>query len=327
MFIEIMITIICGICFGIITGLIPGVHINLISVLILSYSGFLLGFFNPVSVGVFIISMAITHSFLDSIPSIYLGAPDAAMALNVLPGHRLLFRGEGHNAIIYTLIGSLSCLILAVLLVPVFIIAMRFLQPLISNYIGYGLIGIMIYMISREKKWYNAFLIFIFSGTLGLIVLNIPNMNQPLFPLLSGLFGVSLLLVSLLENSRIPKQKETKLKINRGVFVKTTFASTIVGFISAFLPGFGSSQAAIIAQQFVGEIGDEGFLALVGGINTAGMLISIVTAYTLSKARNGAILVVNKLVEIDLSVLLVFLSCCTVVGGIAFILLMFIQLM
>ncbi|MBT6774490.1 hypothetical protein HOA91_03905, partial [Candidatus Woesearchaeota archaeon] len=42
-----------------------------------------------------------------------------------------------------------------------------------------------------------------------------------------------------------------------------------VGFIAAFLPGFGSSQAAIVATNIVGDIGDEGFLALVGGINTA----------------------------------------------------------
>ncbi len=111
MFFEILIALTLGTCFGIITGLIPGVHINLISLLLVSFSAVLLIFLSPLALGVFIIAMAITHTFLDSIPGIYLGAPDADQALNVLPGHRLLLKGLGHCAVLYTTIGSLFSLI------------------------------------------------------------------------------------------------------------------------------------------------------------------------------------------------------------------------
>ena len=89
-FIEIVIALVLGVGTGIITGLAPGIHVNLVSLLILSSAAFLLQITTPAALGTFIISLAITHTFLDALPSIYLGAPDEAQALNVLPGHRLL---------------------------------------------------------------------------------------------------------------------------------------------------------------------------------------------------------------------------------------------
>ena len=321
MFSDIILPLFLGVCFGTFTGLTPGIHVNLIALLTLSFSPLLLNFLPPIGLGVFIIALAITHSFLDSIPSIYLGAPDEAQALNVLPGHRLLNKGEGHNAIIYTLIGSMGCLIICLILFPLFLFSMARIAPLVSGIIGYLLALIMIFMIAKEKnKWLKSLALFMMAGILGLIVLNgLPNLNQPLFPLLSGLFGFSILLVSLLQKSKIPKQDLSKpLTISKKNIIKSTTAASGVGFIAAFLPGFGNSQAAIVATNIVGDIGDEGFLSLVGGINTANFLISIGTAYMLNKARNGAILTVNKLLDgISLSEMLVFLAAALLAGGLA----------
>ena len=320
MFLELIIAIIIGILSGTITGLIPGIHVNLISLLIISISPLLLAITSPIIIGVYIISLALTHTFLDSLPSIYLGAPDAGQELNVLPGHRLLHKGEGHNAIVYTIIGSLGCLLLGIILFPFFILSMDKIYPLVKGSIGYILALIMIFMIGKEKKKIlQSLTVFLLAGCLGLIIFSIPNLSQPLFPLLSGLFGFSILLWSLSQRSVIPKQDLTRpLTISKKNVVKSVTTASGVGFIAAFLPGFGSSQAAIVAINIVGDIGDEGFLSLVGGINTANMLISIGTAYVLHKARNGAILTVNKLIgEIGLSELLLFLGVAVVVGGIA----------
>ena len=62
--------------------------------------------------------MSITHTFLDSIPSIYLGVPDPDMALSILPAHRMLLEGNGFLALKYTLYGSLSGLMISVILSP-----------------------------------------------------------------------------------------------------------------------------------------------------------------------------------------------------------------
>ncbi|PIN76525.1 hypothetical protein COV17_02135 [Candidatus Woesearchaeota archaeon CG10_big_fil_rev_8_21_14_0_10_36_11] len=320
MILHVVFAIFAGICSGIITGLIPGIHVNLISVIVLSFSAFLLSVTSPIVIAVYVISLAITHTFLDSLPSIYLGAPDAGQELNVLPGHRLLHKGEGHNAIVYTVIGSLGCLILGIILFPVFIISMETIYPIVKGSIGYILSLIMIFMIGKDKgKRLKSLVLFLLAGCLGLLVFNTPNLSQPLFPLLSGLFGFSILLTSLVQKSTVPEQDFSKpLTISTKNIVKSVSAASGVGFIAAFLPGFGSSQAAIVATNIVGDIGDEGFLSLVGGINTANMLISIATAFVLQKARNGAIVAVQTLMgSVGFREMVLFLGVALVVGGVA----------
>lgn len=322
-FTGILIALLAGSLCGIVTGIVPGIHVNLVSVILISLGPLLLKVATPLQLAVFIISLAIIHTFLDAIPSIYLGAPDEGQVLNVLPGHILLIRGEGHNAVLYTIIGSLGALVLGILLLPLFIISMEWMADFVGMIIGYLLIAMMIYMIGREReKWLRCLVAFLLSGLLGLLVFNIPSLHQPLFPLLSGMFGFSLLLMSLMENSKIPEQDLKKpLHLSKRDFWKTTTAATGMGFIAAFLPGFGSSQAAIIASNFLKEISEEGFLCLVSGLNTANMLLSIAAVYVLGKARNGAIVTVNQLIgKVGFEEMLLFLGVSLVVGGIGAIL-------
>lgn len=319
MVLEIFLALFLGVFCGIITGLVPGIHVNLVAVLLISFSALLLTFTSPIVLAVFIISLAITHTFLDAIPSIYLGAPTEAQALNVLPGHRLLLKGLGHNAVMYTVIGALGSLLLSILLFPLFIVSMEKLSPVVNSIVGYLLIGVMVYMILKDKgKRLKALVVFLLSGALGLLVFSIPNLEQPLFPLLSGLFGFSILIESLRQKSVIPKQKEKPLTLSKKNLVKSVSAASGMGFVAAFLPGFGSAQAAIIATNVVGDIGDEGFLTLVGGINTANVLISIAAAYVLDKARNGAIVAVNELLGgVGFQEMILFVGVALVAGGAA----------
>lgn len=319
MLLEIFLALFLGVLCGIITGLVPGIHVNLVSVLLISFSAILLTYTSPIVLAVFIIALAITHTFLDAIPSIYLGAPTDAQALNVLPGHRMLLKGLGHNAILYTVIGALGSLLLSILLFPLFIFSMEKLSPIVSAIVGYLLIGIMAYMILKDKgKRLKALVVFLLSGALGLLVFSIPNLGQPLFPLLSGLFGFSILIESLRQKSSIPKQKSAPLSLSKKNLAKSVSAASGMGFVAAFLPGFGSAQAAIIATNAVGDIGDEGFLTLVGGLNTANVLISIAAAYVLDKARNGAIVAVKELMgSVGFKEMILFMGVALVAGGIA----------
>ncbi|MEK6938677.1 MAG: tripartite tricarboxylate transporter permease [Nanoarchaeota archaeon] len=317
MFLEVLISVLLGVVIGCITGITPGLHVNMVSLLLLSFSPLLLQFTTPIILCIFIISLAMTQTFLDALPATYLGAPDESQALNVLPGHRLLLRGEGHNAIVYNTLGSLGCVILGVILLPVFIYSMAAIYPVIKGIMGYLLAIIMLFMIGKEKKWLYAGAAFFMSGALGLTVFSIPTLHQPLFPLLSGMFGFSLLLVSLKDKMSIPKQDTSKpLTISNQNALKSVSAATGMGFISAFLPGFGNSQAAIVGTNIVGDIGDEGFLSLVGGLNTASMLISIAAAYILDKARNGAIVVVNEIIgSVGFEEMMLFMGVALVASG------------
>ncbi len=322
MLLEILVSIIAGVLFGIITGLTPGVHVNLISVLLLASAPVLAQHFSFLALAVFIIAMALTHTFLDSIPSIFLGAPESDTALGVLPGHRYLLKGHGYAAVKLTLIGSLGAIILSTLIFPLLVPFVKHGYPLIEDYMGWFLVGVACFMIIRDKNKAWALIVFLLSGALGVIVLGMPNLKNPLFPLLTGLFGISTLIISLMRKESIPKQvliKKTPL--DKKKTIKALVSGQASGFLTAVFPGLGAATAAVISLQFTRKLGDHGFLILIGAINTVNFTLSLLTLLVLGKARNGAVITVQKLVEnITLPHILLFLSTALIAGGAAFIL-------
>ncbi|MAG02380.1 hypothetical protein CMI42_03510 [Candidatus Pacearchaeota archaeon] len=299
MFWELLLAIFIGVNAGIITGLIPGIHINLISIILLSFTPFLLNLTSPLTLAVFIVSMAITHTFIDFIPSIFLGAPDEDSFLSILPGHRLLLQGRGYFAIIYTLYGSLSALIIILLFVPLFIYLLPLTYSFIQKLMPIILITISSYLILVEKEnksW--SLIIFLLAGFLGIASLNL-NINEPLLPLLTGLFGASNLIISINQKTKIPEQKIYPLKnirMNKKSIAKASLASIIASPFTAFLPGLGASQAALIGQQSLNIKDQRQFLFLLGAINTIVMGLSFITIYSIQRTRTGAAVAISKII-------------------------------
>lgn len=307
MFVEILVAILLGVLLGCITGLLPGIHINLISALAITFP------FPVLPLSFFIISMSITHTFLDAIPAIYLGAPDSSHALSILPGHRFLFQGKGHLAVRATLVGSLYSLGLSAILFPLILFIMNFIAPTITRNLGPILLIITILFLLTSKNKLYSISIFLLAGTLGMISMNLP-LKQPLFHSLTGLFGLSVLLMT--KDSKIPKQIVTDEKF-KGVF-KSIFAATGIGTLAGFLPGLGTSQAALFASKFVK--GDISFLIVTGGLNTVNMLVSLGTFFLFGKARNGSIVAIKSIThEITRTHLIAYIGCALLVGAFAFV--------
>ena len=317
MFFQIITALIIGIAFGVFTGLTPGIHTNLVAVMLVSASPFLLVYTNPIVLSVFIIAISVTNTFVDAIPSIFLGAPDADMALGVLPGHRYLLKGWGYQAVKLTLIGSFGAVILSILMFPLSIPVVKFIYPLVKDYIGWMLIIVVVFMILRDNKKLWALFVFLIAGSLGLVVLNMPKLEQPLFPLLSGLFGISTLLISLRDTNSIPEQKtEERIKVKWPVALKALLSGQFSGFITAIFPGLGAAQAAVISMQITRKLGDHGFMILIGSINTVNFILSISALYAIDKARNGSIVAISQLMTgIDLKISALFLAATLVSGA------------
>jgi len=310
MLIEIIIALLFGCVVGTFTGLIPGIHINLISLLLLSFSISLLNIFSPIVLIVFIVSLSITHTFLDFIPSIFLGAPDEDSILSVLPGHRLLLNKRGYEAIVLTLKGSLTSIFIILILTPLFIFLLPKYYPYIQNIIPLILIIASFYLIFNEEKKLTALIIFLLSGFLGIISFNI-NISEPFLPLLTGLFGASNIIISIKNKIKIPQQRINKVKINKKPFLKSITASLIASPLASFLPGLGSSQSAVIGSEISGEnesLNEKEFLFLLGMINTIVMGLSFITFYSIKKTRTGAAVAVSELIpELTLNHLFIIL--------------------
>ena len=317
MIVEIIIAVLVGIIGGVFSGLTPGIHTNLLVTLLFSASPFLLTFTTPLVISTLIVSMAITHTFLNVLPAVYLGAPDSeGKILSVLPGHRMLLQGKGYEAVTLTVLGSFLAIIIGILLTPLLLKFLPGLYSSIKNYIGYLLVIISIYMVLRERKKFWAFFIFILAGIFGLGVLNL-NIKEPLFPLLSSLFGVAGLLISLKDNVKIPKQIIEKITIPKKEVAKAMSSAGIVGTFVSLMPGLGPAQAAIIGSQLI-KLTDKGFLILVGSLETLGMITSFIAIFSIQKARNGAVVVISRLMEtITQKDLILFLIVAFIAGLIA----------
>lgn len=322
MLLEFILALLLGIFIGTLTGLTPGIHINLVSIMLLSFSFFLLSLTTPIILVIFITSMAITHTFVDYIPSIFLGAPDEDSFLSVLPGHQLLLKGKAYDAIILTLYGGLMALFVILTFTPIFIYILPIIYPFFQKIMWLVLILISAYLITTEKdKKLIALTIFLLAGFLGIASLSL-DIKEPLLPLLTGLFGASNLLISIKQKTKIPEQKISPLKnikLSKKSIMKTTIASILSAPFTAFLPGLGASQAALIGQQFLNIKNSKEFLFLLGAINTIVMGLSFVTLFSIQKIRTGASAAVSQLIpELTINNLYLIILSIIISGLLAF---------
>ncbi len=322
MILEILVAVVLGIFCGVITGITPGLHINLVATVLLGISPLLLGFFPVFSIAAFIVAISITHTFTDAIASIYLGAPDSDMVMAILPGHKLLLEGRGYEAVKLATIGGVLCLVVMVLVSPLLIFLVPRIYEATVQFIGIGLLCISVFMICREQgleKKFLALMVFILCGVLGLFTFTLPKVEQPLFPLLSGLFGVSTLLLGLSSKVKIPEQRITEeILVGKGELGKATAAGVASGGLLSIFPGLGPAQAAILAGQFYKSMTAPIYLVVVGGINTVGMVMSLITLLTIEKARNGSIVVVQELLgNFTMGLFVASVGVALVSGGVA----------
>jgi len=293
MLLEIVIAILAGIVAGTISGLLPGIHINLVATVLFINSSLFLGLTSPLILASFIIAMSITHTFIYFIPSIFLGAPNEDTALSILPGHRMLLKGKGFEAVKLTTIGCFFGLLVSLILALFFIETAPLFYPYLEEYMVFILIGISLLLLATEKRKIPALFIFILAGFLGYATLNFTMLGQSLFPLFTGLFGTSLLFMSFFQNVKIPKQKIEKTRTSKKELLIALLLSIFSSSLVSFFPGVGSAQAATISSIFK-KISEKTFLILLGAINIIVLVLSFVALYAIRKPRTGVAVFVGK---------------------------------
>ena len=313
MLIEILLAILLGILAGTLTGLIPGIHINLIGAFLISLSAGILLQINSTYFVIFIVAMAITHTFIDFIPSIILGCPDTDTELSILPGHKLLQKGKAYEAILLTAYGSLAAIIILTILFYPSVLLIKFAHNAVETIIPYVLIATSIFLIFLEKRKAKAFFVFLITGVLGWIVLSPLEMSQPLLPLLTGLFGSSTLILSIQNKTKIPKQEITKPKVK---LKKPLLGAFIASPLCSFLPGLGSGQAAVIGN-LISRQNNKGFLVLLGATNTFVMGFSFLALFAISRTRSGAAVAVKEILGTVSNNTLILIVITILIAGIA----------
>lgn len=317
-----LIFVLLGILIGIITGLVPGFHPNLLATFLLNYL-----FFPPFESTLIMISAGVTNSFLNFIPAIYLGAPSADTALSVLPGHKFLLNGRGYEAIRLTVLGGLSAIFLFVISLPLIFNIVPAIYPYIEANMALILVIIVIYMFTKDND-INAILIFLLSGMLGYLVLeyNFIGTRYDLFPLLSGLFGISILFNSVRRDPKIPEQNRSMEHTGRKNLISGGIIGYISGLMVGILPGIGSAQATYLTQEISGDRNERRFMIGIGGVNTSNIIFSLIAVYLIGKPRSGiAVAVQDMISNITFSTLIVFIAVLILSAGIGALITLFIS--
>lgn len=296
MLLEILLFFSLGFVFGVFLGLVPGIHPNMIVLFVP-----LLYFFDmqPLPFLAFVVSLAVTNAVVDFIPATFLGAPEPGSELAVLPGQRMLLQGHGHDAVKLAAIGSLGAVLLVVASLPLAVFSVPFFYGLLRPYIHILLAVFVFFIVFTEntaRKKMASFFVFLFSGAVGVFGFNLPlNETFILFPVLSGFFGISALLLQLRVKTKIPAQNEMPVYVSRKTINRSVLKGALGGVFSGFLPGVGTSQIAAVISR---EKNDKSFLVSLGAISAGNILLSILSLWLIGKARSGAAVAISEFYSI-----------------------------
>jgi len=250
-----------GALIGVVTGLVPGLHINLFIPFV--------GNMAPLVVGI-----VISHSFFDFVPAILIGAPDEASSLSVLPSHKMLLKGKALEAFRLTIAGGLLSGIAAIAMVPLlgFVREMRWLVPVI-------LVLSLAMMLKPTKQRLATAMVMAASAFLGLAAF---KTSQSIPAILSGFFGVATIIFSLSGRSAIPPQLPyAEITISK----RHILLGAVAGWLAGLFPGISSSVAAAAVSP---RMRHKEFLALLGGTNTVYAFAAIMAISLIGRPRSGA---------------------------------------
>ena len=327
---------------GVVTGLVPGIHVNTVTALLLAGSA------SCASLGIeysallaFTCALAISHTFFDVVPGLFLGIPgDETFAL--LPGHDLVKQGKGNLAIRLSVAGSVAGLVIGVAVVVLLLTlgnAIGAVESAIGPWMFWILLAVSALLIATDKPRGWSLVVFLASGLLGVMVFGTPlvagGMDAPinaLFPALAGLFGVAGLLFAI-ATARPPAPKPPPpdeseatptLAAVAGPGVRGGFAGLMVGV----LPGLGAANAAtllLLLEQWFGrrvsrEAQSRSYLVTTSSLNTAEALFAIAALYLIGRSRSGASIAVEQILggivgQTDLLLISVFMVLAGVIAA------------
>lgn len=300
--IDVLLGTLAGIVLGTISGIVPGVHANTLAGVLISLQMVLLGIFGPAALACMLFAALITHTFVDAIPSTFLGVPDADTSLAVLPAHALCLEGNGEEAVRIAALGSACAMIIAVPLSLLCFLLLPALQPYFDWWIGILIVAAVGYMLVTCEAPGWGLAVFLVSGLLGIFALRyaflgwhaFPGESAILMPLLSGLFGIPVLLTS--ARGTIPAQQFRGLRIDDRSIVRSSLLGTVAGIAVGWLPGLSTASANGVLATVIGYGKDRrAYLLATNAANTSNAFIGLAALFALGRMRNGVMAAIEGL--------------------------------
>ncbi len=270
-------------------SLVPALHIyNVAGFIILATSTFgpLLP---PEQLAMFFLGLITSYAVLNTIPSIFLSAPDDSTVFVVLPGQKYMMQQRGYEAAVLTGVGGLGGILVLVLLTPFASALLPPLRTILQRHLHWILWTVIAYMLLSEwpkgsdrapaglRRWWDGWksltaglATFGLSGLLGFVLmyrslLPLHSAYQNLLPAFVGLFAVPWVVQNLLAQIELPPQfVASSVDATPGLLLRGTFAGALGGLFAAFFPLVTGGIGGFIAGHATAQRDDRLFIISCG---------------------------------------------------------------
>jgi putative membrane protein len=297
-----------GVALGTVSGLTPGLHANAFALTLAAVAPSFSG--PPAAVAAAILAAGIVHTFLDVVPGLVIGVPDAATAPASLPGHRLVLAGRGAEALRLSAFGSTVALLVAVpLSIPVSHLVADGAH-LLYEWLSVLLVGVVCLLVWTEptrRARVAGLGCFLLAAALGFLTLDLPpggplaatGVASMLAPLFAGLFGAPVALDALdgaerRSSDSLPKQADDGVALPRGAALRSALAGVGGGVLVGYVPGVSAGVAAVLALGGAGESAlhadgatDRAYIVASSGANTATAVFALGSLVVVGSPRSG----------------------------------------
>ncbi|MFH1056867.1 MAG: tripartite tricarboxylate transporter permease [Candidatus Micrarchaeota archaeon] len=260
-------------------GLVAFLHVNFIlqALSTLIPAGF--------SKAVFSSSLSFSKIVFELIPTLFFVIPSTSFGAAVLPGQKLFLEGKGIVALKTILASFFYSMLLCVLFLPIVFVLLPVFFAVVSPVAGFALAAVTAIALFSKRTLPQTVFSFVLSGVLGVVVLSKPLVHEPLFPLLSGLFGIPALLFSL--DAQKPSVQEDSSKTQ--VDLKMILAGVLLGGFSSVLPAL--SPVFIVSFLFFAlePLGENAFLQAGASTLVSKTFFDFAAFTAIGKARAGAV--------------------------------------
>ena len=239
----------------------------------------------PELLAMLLLGMTTGYAVLNSIPSIFLSAPDDSTVFVVLPGQKYVLQRRGYEAAVLTGVGGLGSIAVLALLTPVASSILPALRAILQPHLHWILWAVIAYVLLSEwpkgsdrapagwRRWWDGWrslvaglVTFLLSGFLGFILLYhspvpVTAAYQNLLPAFVGLFAVPWILQNVLSRVELPEQHLARsVDATLGLVVRGTLAGALGGLFAAFFPVVTGGIGGLIAGHATAQRDDRLFL-------------------------------------------------------------------
>ncbi|ELY69254.1 tripartite tricarboxylate transporter permease [Natrinema versiforme] len=292
---QLLAWVLAGSLLGSCSGLVPGLHANNFAFLLAGVAPSVPG--PPLFVGCAMLAAGVVHTFLNAVPAMALGVPDAEMAITALPGHRLVLEGRGSEAIRLSALGSILAVLAAVPLAIPVTRAVTTAYPTIRAHLSLVLAMVAVALIASEPTWRGRFgglSSFALATGLGTLTLDLSadaplEAGGTLAPLFAGLFGAPVL-IDAIRGSGIPPQDGEGVTTSRRFVGTTAVAGALAGAVVGYIPGISAAIAAVAVLAVVPDgASDRGYIVATSGVDTANTIFALFALVALGQPRTGVL--------------------------------------